>query len=60
MLLSMKSIFKNDDLIEFSANANIPGIPYELPDGQMIDLGTERFKVPELLFNPAPYNQPVT
>ena len=26
---------------------------YELPDGQIIDLGVERFECPELLFNPS-------
>eukprot|EP01119_Soliformovum_irregulare_P024976 TRINITY_DN9104_c0_g1_i1.p1 TRINITY_DN9104_c0_g1~~TRINITY_DN9104_c0_g1_i1.p1 ORF type:complete len:403 (+),score=109.12 TRINITY_DN9104_c0_g1_i1:79-1287(+) len=36
------------------ANASIPGIPYELPDGTTIDLGTDRFSIPELAFNPTP------
>merc|ERR1712176_154942 len=26
---------------------------YELPDGQVIQIGTERFRCPEVLFNPA-------
>jgi len=37
-------------------HANIPGIVYELPDGNSIELGTDRFKVPELMFNPSPLN----
>lgn len=31
---------------------NIPLIPYELPDGTVIDLGIERFQVPEILCDP--------
>eukprot|EP00002_Diphylleia_rotans_P019348 TRINITY_DN3746_c0_g1_i1.p1 TRINITY_DN3746_c0_g1~~TRINITY_DN3746_c0_g1_i1.p1 ORF type:complete len:320 (+),score=60.48 TRINITY_DN3746_c0_g1_i1:68-1027(+) len=30
---------------------NVPGVPYELPDGTTIEIGTERFNVPEILFN---------
>ncbi len=26
--------------------------PYELPDGQVIQIGSERFRTPEVLFNP--------
>lgn len=33
-------------------NANIPNVTYELPDGQEITIGTPRFTIPELLFNP--------
>lgn len=33
--------------------ANIPSAPYELPDGKTLEVGIERYKVPELLFNPA-------
>eukprot|EP00727_Mastigamoeba_balamuthi_P013583 m51a1_g8848 putative actin-related protein 4-like (479) ;mRNA; r:478230-479977 len=29
---------------------------YELADGTVVDLGQDRFRVPELLFNPAPLN----
>jgi len=35
-----------------SENANIPTVPYELPDGNILEVGLERFKVPELLFQP--------
>ena len=31
---------------------NVPSVAYELPDGTVIELGAERFKIPELLFNP--------
>jgi len=34
-------------------NANIPNVTYELPDGQEIQIGTQRFSIPELLFNPS-------
>jgi actin-like protein 6A len=33
--------------------ANLPTTPYELPDGRMVELGSERLKVPELLFTPS-------
>mmetsp|Transcript_30869 Transcript_30869/g.67419 ORF Transcript_30869/g.67419 Transcript_30869/m.67419 type:complete len:456 (-) Transcript_30869:65-1432(-) len=35
-----------------SENTNIPTVPYELPDGNVLEVGLERFKVPELLFQP--------
>ena len=31
---------------------NVPSVAYELPDGTVVELGAERFKIPELLFNP--------
>ncbi len=33
--------------------AGAPSAPYELPDGRAIEVGVERYKVPELLFNPS-------
>ncbi len=33
-------------------NAQLPVFQYELPDGSTLDLGTERFTVPELMFTP--------
>jgi actin-like protein 6A len=36
-----------------SANAQMPFAQYELPDGKIIDVGPERFKACELLFNPS-------
>ncbi|KAG9452530.1 hypothetical protein H6P81_005434 [Aristolochia fimbriata] len=33
--------------------ANIPMTPYELPDGQTIEIGADRFKIPDVLFNPS-------
>jgi len=35
------------------ANTQIPFAQYELPDGKVIDVGGERFKACELLFNPS-------
>lgn len=29
---------------------------YELPDGNTVEVGTDRFVVPELMFNPTPLN----
>lgn len=34
-------------------NANIPNVTYELPDGQEITIGTPRFTIPEIIFNPS-------
>ncbi|KAK6925230.1 Actin family [Dillenia turbinata] len=34
------------------AYSNIPMTPYELPDGQTIEIGADRFKIPDILFNP--------
>ncbi|KAK4787891.1 hypothetical protein SAY86_011724 [Trapa natans] len=36
-----------------SAYANIPMTSYELPDGQTIEIGADRFKIPDILFNPS-------
>ncbi|OMP00118.1 Actin-related protein, partial [Corchorus capsularis] len=36
-----------------SAYSNIPMTPYELPDGQSIAIGADRFKIPDVLFNPS-------
>ena len=33
-------------------HANIPTVNYELPDGTEVHIGSDRFKVPEVLFNP--------
>ena len=33
--------------------AAAPSAPYELPDGTPIEVGAERYKLPELLFNPS-------
>ncbi|KAK3015434.1 hypothetical protein RJ639_006144 [Escallonia herrerae] len=36
-----------------SSYSNIPMTPYELPDGQTIEIGADRFKIPDVLFNPS-------
>ncbi|CAI9753581.1 unnamed protein product [Fraxinus pennsylvanica] len=36
-----------------SSYSNIPMTSYELPDGQMIEIGADRFKIPDILFNPS-------
>mmetsp|Transcript_19575 Transcript_19575/g.35299 ORF Transcript_19575/g.35299 Transcript_19575/m.35299 type:complete len:502 (-) Transcript_19575:360-1865(-) len=33
-------------------NARIPTLPYDLPDGHTVHIGHERFKVPEIMFQP--------
>ncbi|KAI9173404.1 hypothetical protein LWI28_000763 [Acer negundo] len=42
-----------DTLYDESAYSNIPMTPYELPDGQTIEIGSDRFKIPDVLFNPS-------
>ncbi|KAM7267379.1 hypothetical protein ACFE04_009545 [Oxalis oulophora] len=32
--------------------SNIPTTSYELPDGQALEIGADRFKIPDILFNP--------
>jgi actin-like protein 6A len=32
-------------------NLNMPVQSYELPDGSSVDIGVERFRIPEILFN---------
>jgi actin-like protein 6A len=44
----------SDEPFDTDANANIPTLPYELPDGTMLQIGTPRFTVPETLFQPSP------
>ncbi|KAK8934154.1 Actin-related protein 4 [Platanthera zijinensis] len=34
------------------AYSNIPTMSYELPDGQILEIGSDRFKAPDILFNP--------
>uniref|UniRef100_A0A0B7B8M4 Actin, cytoplasmic n=1 Tax=Arion vulgaris TaxID=1028688 RepID=A0A0B7B8M4_9EUPU len=41
------------DMTEFSKSSHSAGATYQLPDGKTISLGTERFKGPELLFQPS-------
>ena len=36
--------------------AQLPGTPYELPDGTMLDVGIDRFAGTELLIDPSPFN----
>jgi hypothetical protein len=40
-------------LTRYRAMAVVPTVPFELPDGSLLDVGGERFCVPELYFNPA-------
>lgn len=37
---------------------NMPTVHYEFPDGYNIDFGTERFLIPEALFDPSAFNKP--
>ena len=40
----------SDVPFDASSNAQIPKVPYELPDGTILPIGTERFEIPEQLF----------
>lgn len=42
----------SDNVFDPEENANIPTVVYELPDGQEIAIGADRFAIPEVLFNP--------
>ncbi|EFN56038.1 hypothetical protein CHLNCDRAFT_145478 [Chlorella variabilis] len=42
----------SDNVFDPQENASIPTVMYELPDGQEIAVGTDRFAIPEVLFNP--------
>mmetsp|Transcript_8166 Transcript_8166/g.20251 ORF Transcript_8166/g.20251 Transcript_8166/m.20251 type:complete len:447 (-) Transcript_8166:267-1607(-) len=42
----------SDSTFSEEENQNIPMVSYELPDGNTIDVGVERFKIPELIFQP--------
>ena len=43
--------FADGAFVEAEA-ARMPSAPYELPDGRTLELGAERFKVPEVMFTP--------
>nr|GMC71822.1 actin-related protein 4-like [Ipomoea batatas] len=40
-------------MLDYSSYSNIPMTSYELPDGQTIEIGADRFKIPDILFNPS-------
>lgn len=42
-----------DGAFDEEQTKNMPTVAYELPDGQEIQVGNDRFKVPEVLFNPS-------
>ncbi|PRW20870.1 Actin-related 4 [Chlorella sorokiniana] len=42
----------SDNAFDPQENAHIPTQAYELPDGQEILVGTDKFTIPEVLFNP--------
>ncbi|XP_010260462.1 PREDICTED: actin-related protein 4 [Nelumbo nucifera] len=42
-----------DALYDETAYANVPMTSYELPDGQTLEIGADRFKIPDVLFNPS-------
>ena len=41
-----------DEEMKKAANSPEIDVTYELPDGNLVNLGNERFRCPELLFNP--------
>nr|XP_016453462.1 PREDICTED: actin-related protein 4-like [Nicotiana tabacum] len=47
--------FSPDDcsVFTYSSYSNIPTTSYELPDGQTIEVGADRFKIPDIIFNPS-------
>mmetsp|Transcript_54 Transcript_54/g.164 ORF Transcript_54/g.164 Transcript_54/m.164 type:complete len:447 (-) Transcript_54:244-1584(-) len=43
----------SETVLDETASQQVPFTQYELPDGKTIDVGTERFKTCELMFNPS-------
>ena len=41
----------SDTAFSDAAYQNVPSVTYELPDGTMLELGSERFRIPEILFH---------
>lgn len=41
-----------DDTFDPAEHYHTPTAPYELPDGTVLQVGTDRFVVPELMFDP--------
>ena len=42
----------NDHTFNSAEHKNVPLVAYELPDGNTVEVGVERFQIPELLFQP--------
>lgn len=42
-----------DTVFDETSYSNIPTTSYELPDGQILEFGADRFKFPDLIFNPS-------
>jgi actin-like protein 6A len=42
----------SESTFDENASTTIPTVQYELPDGRVLEVGPERFKVPELMFDP--------
>ncbi|GBG64754.1 hypothetical protein CBR_g46712 [Chara braunii] len=42
-----------DSTFEEKQYQNIPTQPYELPDGNIVEIGADRFRIPEIIFNPS-------
>ncbi|KAM9999302.1 hypothetical protein ACTFIZ_002846 [Dictyostelium cf. discoideum] len=47
------------DTKDLGEDINIAQVPYELPDGNLLEIGSDRFQIPELLFNPTPLNEQI-
>eukprot|EP01095_Lingulamoeba_sp_RSL-Kostka_P007073 TRINITY_DN2233_c3_g1_i1.p1 TRINITY_DN2233_c3_g1~~TRINITY_DN2233_c3_g1_i1.p1 ORF type:complete len:443 (+),score=153.22 TRINITY_DN2233_c3_g1_i1:149-1477(+) len=42
----------SEDPFDPNSNTSIPKIPYEIPDGNIVEVGHHRFQIPECLFRP--------
>ena len=45
--------FNIDNMERNEADDVEPEVPYTLPDGNQIQVGAEKFRAPEVLFNPS-------
>ena len=41
-----------EETFDLNLHADMPKVSYELPDGKMLSIGTDRFAAPEMLFVP--------
>ncbi|PHT86912.1 hypothetical protein T459_09018 [Capsicum annuum] len=51
-MMAVEIVSSPNDTLFFSYS-NIPTTSYDLPDGQKIEVGADRFKIPDIIFNPS-------
>eukprot|EP00761_Pharyngomonas_kirbyi_P013536 gb/GECH01013565.1/.p1 GENE.gb/GECH01013565.1/~~gb/GECH01013565.1/.p1 ORF type:complete len:455 (+),score=99.34 gb/GECH01013565.1/:1-1365(+) len=51
--LKQSALRVSETYFDAEENANIPSEAVELPDGSVVNIGTQRFAIPELMFTPS-------